>query len=135
MSWTVYKEPQKPALCGLCYSWLLVPDEIVTCVPHVIGEKVLAQQMAQANKELKAGIEVRMLATPTDASKGLGVRRPERFRRCGSTGTPLTAFLTTPGKRCIYFHTQFETPYPPKSEPLRQYNRTYCRTPKNGLRL
>jgi len=32
------------------------------CAPHVIGEKMLAQQMAQANKDLKAGIEVRMLA-------------------------------------------------------------------------
>ncbi len=31
---------------------------------------MLAQQMAQANKELKAGIEVRMLATPTDALNG-----------------------------------------------------------------
>lgn len=64
----------KPALCGLCYSWLLVRDEIVMCAPHVIGEKMLAQQMAQANKELKAGIEVRMLASPTtDASKSLGM--------------------------------------------------------------
>ncbi len=43
------------------------------CAPHVIGEKMLAQQMAEANKELKAGIEVRMLATPADASKGLGM--------------------------------------------------------------
>lgn len=43
------------------------------CAPHVIGEKMLAQQMAQANKELKAGLEIRMLATPTDASKGLGM--------------------------------------------------------------
>ncbi|WP_440801617.1 hypothetical protein [Pseudomonas syringae] len=43
------------------------------CAPHVIGEKMLAQQMAQANKELKAGLEVRMLATPTDASKSLGM--------------------------------------------------------------
>ncbi|WP_372436154.1 hypothetical protein [Pseudomonas syringae] len=34
------------------------------CAPHVIGEKMLAQQMAQAHKELKAGIEVRMLAPP-----------------------------------------------------------------------
>lgn len=73
MSWTVYKEPQKPAPCGLCCFWLLVLDEIVMCAPHVIGEKMLAQQMAQANKELKAGIEVRMLATPTDASRGLGM--------------------------------------------------------------
>ncbi|WP_370683566.1 hypothetical protein AB9V60_00190 [Pseudomonas syringae pv. atrofaciens] len=44
------------------------------CAPHVIGEKMLAQQMAQAHKELKAGIEVRMLAPPpTDPSKGLGM--------------------------------------------------------------
>ncbi len=42
--------------------------------PHVIGEKMLAQQMAEANKELKASIEVRMLAPPqTDVSKGLGM--------------------------------------------------------------
>ncbi|WP_425331489.1 hypothetical protein [Pseudomonas syringae] len=54
----------KPALCGLCCFWLLVPYEIVMCAPHVIGEKMLAQQMAQAHKELKAGIEVRMLAPP-----------------------------------------------------------------------
>ncbi|WP_236273660.1 hypothetical protein [Pseudomonas congelans] len=63
----------KPALCGLCRFWLLVLYEVVMCAPHVIGEKVLAQQMVQANKELKAGIEVRMLATPTDASKRLGM--------------------------------------------------------------
>ncbi|KPB17082.1 ISPs1 [Pseudomonas syringae pv. syringae] len=50
----------------------VVLDEIVMCAPQVIGEKMLAQQMAQANKELKAGIEVRMLAHPTDASRGLG---------------------------------------------------------------
>ncbi len=44
------------------------------CVPHVIGEKMLVQQMAQARKELKAGIEVRMIDNPlTDASKGLGM--------------------------------------------------------------
>ncbi|WP_134942956.1 hypothetical protein [Pseudomonas syringae] len=53
----------KPALCGLCYSWLLVRDEVVMCAPHVIGEKMLVQQMAQANKELKAGIEVRIQRT------------------------------------------------------------------------
>ncbi|WP_430962705.1 hypothetical protein [Pseudomonas syringae] len=64
MYWTVYKELRKPALCGLYCFWLLVPDEIVMCAPHVIGEKMLVQQMAQANKELKAGIEVRMLAPP-----------------------------------------------------------------------
>ncbi|RMN72119.1 hypothetical protein ALQ54_01429 [Pseudomonas syringae] len=73
MSYGQSRKYPKPALCGLCYSWLLVPDEIVTCVPHVIGEKMLAQQMAQTNKGLEAGIEVRMLATPTDASKSLGM--------------------------------------------------------------
>lgn len=35
------------------------------------GEKTLEQHMADANKELKAGMEVRMLAVPADASKGL----------------------------------------------------------------
>lgn len=63
----------KPALCGLCCFWILVPDEVVMCALHVIGEKMLAQQMAQANKELKAVIEVRMLTPPTDASKDLGM--------------------------------------------------------------
>ena len=37
------------------------------------GEKTLAQHMAEANKELKAGMEVRMLAVPADAGKGLGL--------------------------------------------------------------
>jgi putative DNA primase/helicase len=37
------------------------------------GEKTLAQHMAEANKELKAGMEVRMLAIPADASKGMGM--------------------------------------------------------------
>ncbi len=37
------------------------------------GEKTLAQHMAEAHKELKAGMEVRMLAVPADASKGLGL--------------------------------------------------------------
>lgn len=36
------------------------------------GEKTLAQHMAEAGKELKAGMEVRMLALPADAGKGLG---------------------------------------------------------------
>lgn len=71
MSLTVYKELRKPALCRLCCFWFLVLDEIVMCAPHVIGEKMLAQQMVQTNKELKAGIEVRMLAPqpmPAEAS-------------------------------------------------------------------
>jgi putative DNA primase/helicase len=37
------------------------------------GEKTLAQHMAEAHKELKAGMEVRLLAVPADASKGLGL--------------------------------------------------------------
>lgn len=37
------------------------------------GEKALAQHMAEANKDLKAGTELRMLAVPVDASKGLGM--------------------------------------------------------------
>ena len=37
------------------------------------GEKTLAQHMADANKELKAGMEIRMLAVPAEASKGLGM--------------------------------------------------------------
>lgn len=37
------------------------------------GEKTLAQHMAEASKELKAGMEVRMLAVPADAGQGLGL--------------------------------------------------------------
>lgn len=37
------------------------------------GEKTLAQHMAEAHKELKAGMEVRLLAVPADAGKGLGL--------------------------------------------------------------
>lgn len=37
------------------------------------GEKTLAQHMAEAHKELKAGMEVRLLAVPADANKGLGL--------------------------------------------------------------
>lgn len=37
------------------------------------GEKTLAQHMAEVNKELKAGMEVRMLAVPADACKGMGM--------------------------------------------------------------
>ncbi len=103
------------------------------CAPHVIGEKMLAQQMAQANKELKASIEVRMLAPPTDVSKGLGMF--DALNGSEDAAALAHRFSHNPRKRCIYFHTQFETPHPPKSEPLRQYNRTHCRTQKSGLRL
>lgn len=37
------------------------------------GEKTLSQHMAEASKELKAGMEVRMLALPADAGKDLGM--------------------------------------------------------------
>ncbi|MHB2246008.1 DUF927 domain-containing protein [Pseudomonas fitomaticsae] len=79
------------------------------------GEKTLAQHMAEANKELKAGMEVRMLAVPADASKGLGMfdtlngfedaaalSDALKARVAKYYGTPFTAFLTAlcePGKR------------------------------------
>ncbi|MGE8186308.1 DUF927 domain-containing protein [Pseudomonas sp. NPDC086278] len=79
------------------------------------GEKTLAQHMAEANKELKAGMEVRMLAVPADANKGLGMfdalnsfedaaalADALKARVAKYYGTPLTAFLTAlcePGKR------------------------------------
>lgn len=71
------------------------------------GEKTLAQHMAEANKELKAGMEVRLLAVPADASKGLGLFEElhgfddaaalsdalkARVSRC--YGTPAPAFLS-----------------------------------------
>ncbi|MGN8275141.1 DUF927 domain-containing protein [Pseudomonas sp. SMN5] len=78
------------------------------------GEKTLAQHMAEANKELKAGMEVRMLAVPADASKGLGMfdvlsgfddaaalSDTLKARVAKYYGTPLTAFLAAlcePGK-------------------------------------
>lgn len=37
------------------------------------GEKTLAQHMAEAHKELKAGMEVCLLAVPAEAGKGLGM--------------------------------------------------------------
>ena len=79
------------------------------------GEKTLAQHMAEANKELKAGMEVRMLAVPADACKGLGMfdvlngfdnaaalSDALKARVAKYYGTPLTAFLSAlcePGKR------------------------------------
>ena len=79
------------------------------------GEKTLAQHMAEANKELKAGMEVRMLAVPADASKGLGMfdvlngfddaaalSDALKSRVAKYYGTPLTAFLSAlcePGKK------------------------------------
>ena len=71
------------------------------------GEKTLAQHIAEANKELKAGMEVRMLAVPADASKGLGMfdvlngfedaaalSDALKTRVAKYYGTPLTAFLS-----------------------------------------
>jgi len=71
------------------------------------GEKTLAQHMAEANKDLKAGMEVRMLAVPADASKGLGMfdalngfedaaalSDALKARVTKYYGTPLTAFLS-----------------------------------------
>lgn len=78
------------------------------------GEKTLAQHMAEANKELKAGMEVRMLAVPANASKGLGMfdtlcgfedaaalSDALKVRVAKYYGTPLLAFLEAlcaPGK-------------------------------------
>ncbi|MBT9234310.1 DUF927 domain-containing protein [Pseudomonas sp. MG-2] len=78
------------------------------------GEKTLAQHMAEANKELKAGMEVRMLAVPANASKGLGMfdtlcgfedaaalSDALKLRVSKFYGTPFTAFLEalcSPGK-------------------------------------
>ncbi|MCO2639720.1 DUF927 domain-containing protein [Pseudomonas aeruginosa] len=82
------------------------------------GEKTLAQHMAEASKELKAGMEVRMLAVPADAGQGLGLfeelhgfddaaELSDALKaRVGKWyGTPAHAFLSAlcePGKRLAY---------------------------------
>jgi uncharacterized protein (DUF927 family) len=71
------------------------------------GEKTLAQHMADANKELKAGMEIRMLAVSADANKGLGMfdvlsgfedaaalSDALKARVAKYYGTPLSAFLS-----------------------------------------
>lgn len=78
------------------------------------GEYTLAQHMAEANKELKAGQEVRMLAIPADAGQGHGLFENLHGFAGGAAladalqarvgkyyGTPLVAFLKAlcePGK-------------------------------------
>ncbi|MBD8496204.1 DUF927 domain-containing protein [Pseudomonas syringae] len=70
------------------------------------GEKTLAQHMAEVNKELKAGMDVRMLAVPADACKGMGMfdtlcgfedaaalSDALKARVTKYYGTPLIAFL------------------------------------------
>lgn len=82
------------------------------------GEKTLAETMAEAGRELKAGMEVRMLAMHSDAGQGFGVydtllgfpggaalsdELQARVRKY--YGTPLVAFLTAlcePGKLLAY---------------------------------
>ncbi|MCO8165486.1 DUF927 domain-containing protein [Pseudomonas sp. 21LCFQ010] len=82
------------------------------------GEKTLAQHMAEANKELKAGMEVRMLAVPADAGKGLGMFEnlhgfddaallsdSLKTKVAKYYGTPLATFLSAlcePGKLDAY---------------------------------
>lgn len=82
------------------------------------GEKTLAQHMAEAHKELKAGMEVRLLAIPADAGKGLGLFEllhgfadaaalsdALKVRVGQYYGTPLAAFLSAlcePGKLRAY---------------------------------
>jgi putative DNA primase/helicase len=89
------------------------------------GEKTLAQHMAEAHKELKAGMEVRLLAVPADAGKGLGMFEAlHGFEEAAALsdalkarvgkyyGEPLLAFLSAlcePGKlegfRVLLRHT------------------------------
>lgn len=89
------------------------------------GEKTLAQHMAEAHKELKAGMEVRLLAVPADAGRGMGLFEAlHGFEDAAALsdalkarvgkhyGTPLVAFLSAlcePGKlegfRVILRHT------------------------------
>lgn len=70
------------------------------------GEKTLAQHMAEAGKEMKAGMDVRMLAIPAEAGQGMGLfERLHGFvdpaalsdnlkARAGKYyGTPAVAFL------------------------------------------
>ncbi|MGX5217496.1 DUF927 domain-containing protein [Pseudomonas segetis] len=70
------------------------------------GEKTLAETMAEAGRELKAGMDVRMLAMHADAGQGLGLFDTLHNFESGATlsdalqarvkrfyGTPLLAFL------------------------------------------
>ncbi len=82
------------------------------------GEYTLAQHMAEAHKELKAGMEIRMLAIPADAGKGHGLFEnlhgfiggaalsdALQSRVAKYYGTPLVAFLQAlcePGKARAY---------------------------------
>lgn len=82
------------------------------------GEYTLAQHMAEANKELKGGMEMRMLAVPADAGKGLGLfdtlhgfpdgaalSEALKARAGQCYGSPLVAFLSAlcePGKLAGY---------------------------------
>lgn len=82
------------------------------------GEYTLAQHMAEANKELKAGQEIRMLAIPADAGQGHGLFENLHGFAGGAAladalqarvgkyyGTPLVAFLQAvcePGKVRAY---------------------------------
>lgn len=71
------------------------------------GEKTLAQHMAEASRELKAGMDVRLLAIPADAQKGHGLFDTLHSFTDGAAladalkarvaryyGTPLMAFLS-----------------------------------------
>ena len=82
------------------------------------GEYTLAQHMAEAHKELKAGMEIRMLAIPADAGKGHGLFENLHGFAGGAAladalqarvgkyyGAPLVAFLKAvcePGKVRAY---------------------------------
>lgn len=82
------------------------------------GEYTLAQHMAGANKELKGGMEMRMLAVPADAGQGFGLfdtlhgfsdgaalSKALKARAGQCYGSPLVAFLSAlcePGKLLGY---------------------------------
>ncbi|WPP44048.1 DUF927 domain-containing protein [Pseudomonas sp. AN-1] len=56
------------------------------------GEKTLAQHMAEGGKELKAGMEVRMVGIPADAGKGLGLfEELHGFAEAGELADTLTS--------------------------------------------
>lgn len=98
--------------------------------------------MADANKELKAGMEVRMLAVPADASKGLGMfdvlngfedaaalSDALKARVAKYYGTPLTAFLNALCAPGVDSHRAPHggTVHHPKPTSLGQWSSPACR--------
>lgn len=86
------------------------------------GEKTLAQHMAEGGKELKAGMEVRMVGIPADAGKGLGLfEELHGFTDAGELAETLTSnagrFYGT--ALLVYLRAMLESkPLPKVSEEL-----------------